>query len=584
MEPNQIRASPVKMSNSSCHRASPSQIRRAASRSSLTVFRDLLHGWTGEELDEQATTQDGKNAAHMAAWFGPLENLEYLLRSCGCNMDAISKGQYNYGKTPIFYAATRSRLDVVTYLLDCGAFVKIVNNKGQSVRSIAASHFGQEIVDKITDLERQQHEREWWNFRVSQSDGLEYGDLDPRFLDRELRDSDVVTEFAVNPTTAQSRRGSFFRRNPQLLGTSDDYHTRERNYQKQRKIPPVVSAEEFNNVERAWDDIRAALSIDRIEVFEQLLLNSSLSEDIITIIRLNDKLRQPWISEVAIRLRDCAREHVYVHKLIDVAKQLAASKREKGILEKLDLRVSNSANHGEVSRGLRCKPRKRSGKALQGTMQLLLERACRVLAPNLSMDVLTSRDKTQLSLPNVPEWVDDVDELERAKALIETHELVAIDTEWYTNSKGASEVATLQVAVVNNEVLHSFVIDLMVTSNQVYRTCTVDFVKWLFEGRFVLVGYAFCHNDVPKLEAHVGVSLLASIHVLDLQHIAADGAAELPGLQNTIGRYSTVPLSKDEQCSDWACRPLSTTQLEYAGLDAGVLLVLLAELRRIGAC
>lgn len=571
---------------SHANRASPNQIRRAASRSPLAVFRETLRGWTGTELDEEATTHDGKNALHMAAWFGPLENLEYLLSSsCGCNINAISKGQYNYGKTPIFYAATRSRLDVVTFLLDRGAFVKIVNNKGQSVRSIAASHFGQDIVDKITDLEQQQHDREWWNFRASQSDGLEYGDLDPRFLDRELRDTDVVTEYAVNPTTAQSRRGSFFRRNPELLGTSNDYHTGQRNYQKPQKIMPVLSVEELNNVERAWDDVRSILSVDCMEVFEKRLLSSSVAEHIITIVRLNDKLRRPWISEVAIKLRDCAREQIYVHMLIDVAKQVATSKRVKDILEKLVLRVTNSTCYRQVPQDLQCKPtRKKSSKASQGEMWLLLERASSVLARNLNINTLTSNNTTQLSLPTSPQWVDSVDELDRTKAMIEPHELVAIDTEWYTNSEGVIEVATLQVAIVNSEVLHSFVIDLIGTTNRVYRDRTVDFVKWLFQGSFVLLGFAFHHNDVPKLEAHVGSSLSATVNVLDLQQIAAEDATELPGLQNTIARYSTIPLSKEEQCSDWASRPLSPSQLEYAGLDAAVLLVLLAELGKNGGC
>lgn len=337
---------------------------------------------------------------------------------------------------------------------------------------------------------------------------------------------------------------------------------------------PVLSVEEYNNVERAWDDVRSILAVDYIEVFEKQLLSSSVPEHIITIVRLNDKLRRPWVSEVAIKLRDCAREQVYVHMLIGVAKQLAASKREKDILEKLVLRVTNSTSYRQVSQDIQCKPRKKSSKASQGEMRLLLERASSVLAPNLNIDVLTSMNATQLSLPTSPRWVDSVNELDRARAMIEPHELVAVDTEWYSNSEGVIEVATLQVAIVNNEVLHSFVIDLIGTTNQVYRDRTVDFVKWLFHGSFVLLGFAFRQNDVPKLEAHVGSSLPATVNVLDLQHIAAENAAELPGLQNTIGRYSTIPLSKKEQCSDWASRPLSPSQLEYAGLDAAVLLVL----------
>jgi ribonuclease D len=57
----------------------------------------------------------------------------------------------------------------------------------------------------------------------------------------------------------------------------------------------------------------------------------------------------------------------------------------------------------------------------------------------------------------------------------------------------------------------------------------------------------------------------------------------MPGLKSTCARYLasavdcnvTYALEKKEQCSDWSQRPLRLSQLEYAGLDAGVLLVLL---------
>ena len=67
-------------------------------------------------------------------------------------------------------------------------------------------------MERIQQLEQNE---EWWNFRASHSDGLEYGDLDPRFFqDRPLRATDVVTPLAINPTTKQTRKGGFARRNP----------------------------------------------------------------------------------------------------------------------------------------------------------------------------------------------------------------------------------------------------------------------------------------------------------------------------------------------------------------------------------
>ena len=54
--------------------------------------------------------------------------------------------------------------------------------------------------------------REWINWRLTKSDGLTYGDLDARFLERPLEPSDVVDDVAVNPTTHISRRGAFLRK------------------------------------------------------------------------------------------------------------------------------------------------------------------------------------------------------------------------------------------------------------------------------------------------------------------------------------------------------------------------------------
>ena len=67
--------------------------------------------------------------------------------------------------------------------------------------------------------------------------------------------------------------------------------------------------------------------------------------------------------------------------------------------------------------------------------------------------------------------------------------------------------------------------------NQDYRDAAVDFVKWLFDGKFLLLGFAVHQNDVPKLENYVGASLSTTNNLLDLQQIAAT-TCELPGLHD----------------------------------------------------
>jgi 3'-5' exonuclease/Ankyrin repeats (3 copies) len=269
-------------------RCSASRLRRAAGSQSLERLKDALAtGWTsGRDID---ALNAPKNPLHHAAWTGCLENVRYLVEEMQCNVNMIATGPYCYGKTALFFAATRCRKEVILYLLRLPfANVCILNNKGQSVRSIASSHFRGEsskvsIISLIEQREMEQialfsaknghpepseqdkphmflpidaninHEHDpaaasipldlsvcsgWVNYRIMKfNDGFEYGDLDPRFVDSTLRRpideaKDVITKHAVNPTTKQSRKGSFLKRNPagslQLQHEVDSFVERER--------------------------------------------------------------------------------------------------------------------------------------------------------------------------------------------------------------------------------------------------------------------------------------------------------------------------------------------------------------------
>ena len=75
------------------------------------------------------TDSSGKSALHHATWRGHIANVEALL-DCGADVNAWSTGTYNYGKTPIFYAITRDRDEVVELLLRRGAAVDLQNQIG----------------------------------------------------------------------------------------------------------------------------------------------------------------------------------------------------------------------------------------------------------------------------------------------------------------------------------------------------------------------------------------------------------------------------------------------------------------------
>jgi ribonuclease D len=53
----------------------------------------------------------------------------------------------------------------------------------------------------------------------------------------------------------------------------------------------------------------------------------------------------------------------------------------------------------------------------------------------------------------------------------------------------------------------------------------------------------------------------------------------MPSLKKVCEHWLRLRMSKEEQCSDWNLRPLSATQIQYAALDAEVLLRLLPAMR-----
>lgn len=239
----------------------------------------------------------------MAAWTGAIENVTLLL-DMGVNINTIATRTHNYGKSPIFFAATRSRTDVMNLLLDRNANVRIVNNKGQSVYSIAASHFASSMVDRILQLEKAQQIQNgldadsldgWADYRKSHSDGCVYGDLDLRFLGRPLADDDVVKDFVVNPTTKKSRKGNFARNNPHL----NDWRQPKTEQDDKKRLPPkpdFITGEEIDKLEELWYQVRMGLlDSDSWGIFSTLL----------SIVQLFDgkKMNSSWALDCAQRLK-----------------------------------------------------------------------------------------------------------------------------------------------------------------------------------------------------------------------------------------------------------------------------------------
>jgi hypothetical protein len=143
-----------------------------------------------------------KNALHLAAWKGDIESIMLLIEAGKkFNLDlvnVISTGIGNYGKSPIFYAITQDRDDVVRLLIDSGSNLLIVNNKGQTPSSLSIAHLTAETQQILFEEERRQLAcgGNFTNYRLSNSDNRQYGDLDPRFpIDQVNWGEDIDEEF-----------------------------------------------------------------------------------------------------------------------------------------------------------------------------------------------------------------------------------------------------------------------------------------------------------------------------------------------------------------------------------------------------
>ncbi|KAL3915433.1 MAG: hypothetical protein SGILL_005657, partial [Bacillariaceae sp.] len=610
-------------------RATLAQVKKAAGSQSLESLKAACRGWTTEELDHNDVNVTTKTPLHMAAWKGCLENVQYLIEEMNCDVNIYCKGEFSYGKTAIFFAATQSRVDVMQYLLQCEAKVSIVNNKGQSVVSIASSHdMPPAVIERIQELEHQQGD--WWNFRASHSDLLEYGDLDPRFFtERPLRETDVVTPLALNPTTKVTRKGGFARRNPEIYRErKEKQHEDQKMKQdkaKGKKNPnkyPGLTPEQLQE----WDQLWVQLATTSVTL-EDTSIEAASDEStnlLMNIVRLGNHYRQPWIPETAERLlvlynKDAGK----VDFLLTQAQMLSDSlPRDVELLQKIQMRIlfGNEAET-DVSRtttSIDTDSKRGKNNRIPVEQEESWEMASS-LVQHLSIQSFEDNARNKdcgtknLTLPHPSCFIDSLGCLTalREQLLLRyastksSNEsfLIAIDAEWYDANDGSSTscLSTIQIAFcdegdasknanvrsrspIKNQI-RTFVVDLTVCNPEYHETAQ-EVVRWILHTPNLLVlGFALSH-DVHMLEkfgkesSSTRPNSLESTF-LDLQMLfIRKSKGELPGLKACAAEFSAVSLSKAEQCSAWGERPLRQSQLDYAGLDAAILLVLLSEDRR----
>jgi hypothetical protein len=595
-------------------RCTEAEIRRAAGSKSLARLQAAVEsGWAAEELESDAFIAQGKSALQMAAWKGSLENVQYLVEKVGCSVNVYSQAPFGYGKTPIFFAATQSRPGIVDYLLHQPHIqVAIVNNKGQSVMSLAASHEMPHLLPRIQQLEEGQ---DWWNFRKSHSDGLEYGDQDPRFLDRLLQETDVVTQYSINPTTSQTRKGGFARRNPEaakekLRLRQEKQHKKSTKTNKQRPSTEL-SVEEEGTWEHAWTRLE---ELSKDEKVADSSKDNTYDSAVLTIIRLGEKQRCPWMPKLINQLSGL-KSASRADDVDTILRRAKASlqhhenpERLEILLDKLCRRLQSQVPSSEDKSSVDSTNEKIPSRSSSTNRrwQLSLREAADLLQSDLGKQVrqsistlsirqgLEHGDSSILRLSAPPIFVNTTAQVLVLQEELKKAIVVAIDTEWYDSKepdKSTSvHVSTFQLAFNDSYQgikMPTYVID--VKQDNSHESSVDDGDYWMLirdlialileDSRKMVLGFSVGH-DLPVLERFIGRKLQPT-SLLDLQIVLGNTVAQspssLPGLKASVAQFSQVPLSKKQQCSDWGQRPLSQSQLDYAGLDAAILLFLLAE-------
>ncbi|KAG4166120.1 hypothetical protein ERO13_A13G111600v2 [Gossypium hirsutum] len=166
-------------------------------------------------------------------------------------------------------------------------------------------------------------------------------------------------------------------------------------------------------------------------------------------------------------------------------------------------------------------------------------------------------------------WVDELNGLGKATCHIEGSKVVGLDCEWkpnYVKGSKPNKVSIMQIASDKKV----FILDLIKLYNDVPDVLDNCLTHLLRSPRILKLGYNF-QCDVKQLAQSYGdLECFKCFNMLlDIQNMFKDPRGGLSGLAEKILGAS---LNKTRRNSNWEQRPLSQNQLEYAALDAAVLI------------
>ncbi|KAH7835353.1 hypothetical protein Vadar_025392 [Vaccinium darrowii] len=173
-------------------------------------------------------------------------------------------------------------------------------------------------------------------------------------------------------------------------------------------------------------------------------------------------------------------------------------------------------------------------------------------------------------------WVDEVNGLRDATCHIEECKVVGIDCEWKPNYEKGSKPNKVSIMQIASEKV-VFVFDLIKLFEDVPDVMDNCLARILQSPRVLKLGYNF-QCDVRQLAQSYGRLECFKQYemLLDVQNVFKEPRGGLSGLAEKI---LGAGLNKTRRNSNWEQRPLSQNQLEYAAMDAAVLIHIFRHVR-----
>ncbi|KAK3036748.1 hypothetical protein RJ639_029713 [Escallonia herrerae] len=173
-------------------------------------------------------------------------------------------------------------------------------------------------------------------------------------------------------------------------------------------------------------------------------------------------------------------------------------------------------------------------------------------------------------------WVDEVHGLHDATSYIEECKVVGIDCEWRPNYEKGSKPNKVSIMQIASE-KRAYIFDLIKLFEDMPDILDNCLIRILHSPRILKLGYNF-QCDVKQLALSYGDLKCFKQYemLLDIQNVFKEPSGGLSGLAKKI---LGAGLNKTRRNSNWEQRPLTQNQLEYAALDAVVLIHIFSHVR-----